>query len=59
IILMKLDRNRIRQRTEKHSKNPVEGKQQSKPISLSHPSLATYHKLQETLKEAGLYEELN
>lgn len=52
-----LDRNRIRRRTEKRAKNPVEGKEKPKPISLSHPSLATYHKLQDTLKEAGLYEE--
>lgn len=49
-----LDRNRIRRRTEKRAKNPVEGKQQPRNISLSHPSLAIYNKLQETLKEAGL-----
>jgi len=49
-----LDRNRHRQRTENRAKNPVEGKEKPKNISLSHPSLATYYKLQETLKEAGM-----
>ncbi len=49
-----LDRNRHRQRAEKRAKNPVVGKEKPKNISLSHPSLATYHKLQETLKVAGM-----
>ncbi|MHC5614841.1 MAG: hypothetical protein ACYTXA_28640 [Nostoc sp.] len=49
-----LDRNRIRRRTENRAKNPVKGKEKPRNISLSHPSLATYHKLQETLKEAEL-----
>lgn len=49
-----LDRNRHRQRTENRAKNPVEGKEKPKNISLSHPSLATYDKLQEMLKEAGM-----
>ncbi|WP_322647772.1 hypothetical protein [Nostoc sp. ChiVER01] len=51
-----IDYNHHRQRTEKCSKNPVESKEQPKPLSLSHSSLTTYQKLQETLKEAGLYE---
>ncbi|MHC5722812.1 MAG: hypothetical protein ACYTXY_01405 [Nostoc sp.] len=54
-----LDRNRIRRRTEKQAKNPVEGKEKPKNISLSHPYLATYHKLQETLKEAGMPDDLD
>ena len=49
-----LDRNRHRQRTEKRAKNTVESKEKPRNISLSHPSLATYQKLQETLKEAEL-----
>lgn len=52
-----LDRNCHRQRTENRAKNPVDGKEKPKTISLSHPSLATYHKLQDTLKKVGLYEE--
>ncbi|MHC5722576.1 MAG: hypothetical protein ACYTXY_00145 [Nostoc sp.] len=39
--------------------NPVEGKEQPKNISLSHPSLPTYRKLQDTLKEAELPDEFD
>jgi len=49
-----LDRNRHRQRTENRAKNPIKGKEKPRNISLSHPSLPTYRKLQDTLKEAEL-----
>jgi hypothetical protein len=54
-VIDELDRNRHKQRTENRAKNPVKGKEKPRNISLSHPSLATYHKLQETLKEAGIF----
>ncbi len=49
-----LERYRHKQRTEKLAKKTVEGKEKPRNISLFHPSLATYRKLQDTLKEAEL-----